>query len=132
MRRPLMTPDPAAPPPAPRLASMDQFRGLTILGMFAVHYSGGFDWGVDLSPIFRHHGFYLSVGDLFFPWFHFAAGFSLRLALLRRLAAGARPLRTGGPSAGACCWSSSRWFSLATRAGARRPGRTASHGRPRS
>jgi predicted acyltransferase len=71
---------------------MDQFRGLTILGMFAVHYAGGFDWGVDLSSIFRHNGFYLSVGDLFFSWFHFAAGFSLRLALLRRLAA-------GGPSA---------------------------------
>ena len=82
-----MTRDPTAPPPAPRIASMDQFRGLTILGMFAVHYSG-FDWGIDLSPIFRHHGYYLSVGDLFFPWFHFAAGFSLRLALLRRLAAG--------------------------------------------
>src|SRR5215471_20111164 len=82
-----MTHDAAIPTPAPRIASMDQFRGLTILGMFAVHYST-FDWGVDLSPIFRHHGYYLSVGDLFFPWFHFAAGFSLRLALLRRLAAG--------------------------------------------
>jgi predicted acyltransferase len=70
----------------PRIASMDQFRGLTILGMIAVHYSGHFNWGVALSPIFGHHGFYLSVGDLFFPWFQFAAGFSLRLALLRRLA----------------------------------------------
>jgi predicted acyltransferase len=67
---------------------MDQFRGLTILGMFAVHYAGGFNWGVDPSAVFRHNGFYLSVGDLFFPWFHFAAGFSLRLALQRRLAAG--------------------------------------------
>ena len=82
-----MTDESATPPSAPRIASMDQFRGLTILGMFAVHYSG-FNWGIDLKPVFSHHGFYLSVGDLFFPWFHFAAGFSLRLALLRRLAAG--------------------------------------------
>jgi predicted acyltransferase len=81
-----MTNESATPPSAPRIASMDQFRGLTILGMFAVHYAGGFNWGVDLSAVFRHNGFYLSVGDLFFPWFHFAAGFSLRLALLRRLA----------------------------------------------
>ena len=81
-----MTHDTAIPTPAPRIASMDQFRGLTILGMFAVHYSG-FNWGIDLKPVFSHHGFYLSVGDLFFPWFHFAAGFSLRLSLLRRLAA---------------------------------------------
>jgi len=52
---------------------MDQFRGLTIVGMFAVHYASGFNWGADLSAVFRHNNFYLSVGDLFFPWFHFAA-----------------------------------------------------------
>jgi len=44
-----MTHDTAIPTPAPRIASMDQFRGLTILGMFAVHYSG-FNWGIDLKP----------------------------------------------------------------------------------
>jgi predicted acyltransferase len=64
---------------------MDQFRGLTILLMFAVHYSGGSEWGVNLTPVFRHNHYYLSVGDLAFPWFHFAAGFALRLSLLRRL-----------------------------------------------
>jgi predicted acyltransferase len=58
---------------------MDQFRGLTILLMFAVHYA----WGS--RAIFRHNHYYLSVGDLVFPWFHLAAGFSLRLSLLRRL-----------------------------------------------
>jgi predicted acyltransferase len=63
---------------------MDQFRGLTILLMFAVHYAG-FSWGVNLAPVFRHNGYYLSVGDLAFPWFHLAAGFALRLTLLRRL-----------------------------------------------
>jgi predicted acyltransferase len=63
---------------------MDQFRGLTILLMFAVHYTG-FSWGVNLAPVFRHNHYYLSVGDLAFPWFHLAAGFALRLTLLRRL-----------------------------------------------
>ena len=126
-----MTRDPTAPPPAPRIASMDQFRGLTILGMFAVHYSGGFDWGVDLSPIFRHHGFYLSVGDLFFPWFHFAAGFSLRLALLRRLAAGG-PAAAYGRTVRRCLLLVLLSLPFARLSSWGRPGRTASHGRPRS
>ena len=64
---------------------MDQFRGLTILLMFAVHYAGGFAWGVNPRPLLGHPSYYLSVGDLAFPWFHFAAGFALRLSLLRRL-----------------------------------------------
>jgi predicted acyltransferase len=65
---------------------MDQFRGLTILLMFAVHYGGGFNWGVNLHSVFAHNHYYLSVGDLAFPWFHLAAGFALRLSLLGRLA----------------------------------------------
>jgi predicted acyltransferase len=64
---------------------MDQFRGLTILLMFAVHYAGRFDWGVNPRPVLAHLSYFLSVGDLAFPWFHFAAGFALRLSLLRRL-----------------------------------------------
>jgi predicted acyltransferase len=71
--------------PAARVSSMDQFRGLTILLMFTVHYAGNFAWGVNLAPVFGHNHYYLSVGDLAFPWFHFAAGFALRLTLLRRL-----------------------------------------------
>jgi len=71
--------------PRARFVSMDQFRGLTILLMFAVHYAGGFDWGVNPRPVLGHLSYYLSVGDLAFPWFHFAAGFALRLSLLRRL-----------------------------------------------
>src|SRR5215831_7051908 len=70
-----------------RVTSMDQFRGLTILLMFAVHYAGGFAWGVNFRPLFGHNHYYLSVGDLAFPWFHLAAGFALRLSLLRRLEA---------------------------------------------
>jgi predicted acyltransferase len=89
----------AATPPGVRVTSMDQFRGLTILLMFAVHYAGRFAWGVNLRPLFGHPSYYLSVGDLAFPWFHLAAGFALRLSLLRRLqmhgtrAAYARTLR---------------------------------------
>jgi predicted acyltransferase len=70
--------------PKARLVSMDQFRGLTILLMFAVHYAGA-NWGINLRPVLGHNHYYLSVGDLAFPWFHFAAGFALRLSLLRRL-----------------------------------------------
>jgi predicted acyltransferase len=74
--------------PGGRITSMDQFRGLTILLMFVVHYSGGSDWGVNFRPVLGHNHYYLSVGDLAFPWFHLAAGFALRLSLLRRLQTG--------------------------------------------
>jgi predicted acyltransferase len=77
--------NPAPGPPGARLTSMDQFRGLTILLMFAVHYAGGFTSVVNPRPVFGHNHYYLSVGDLAFPWFHLAAGFALRLSLLRRL-----------------------------------------------
>jgi predicted acyltransferase len=70
--------------PKGRFASMDQFRGLTILLMFAVHYSGP-NWGINTRPVLGHNHYYVSVGDLAFPWFHLAAGFALRLSLLRRL-----------------------------------------------
>jgi predicted acyltransferase len=70
--------------PKTRFVSMDQFRGLTILLMFAVHYSGP-NWPINTRPVLGHNHYYLSVGDLAFPWFHFAAGFALRLSLLRRL-----------------------------------------------
>ena len=79
------SPSAAAAPPGVRVTSMDQFRGLTILLMFAVHYAGRFDWGVNPRPLLGHLSYYLSVGDLAFPWFQFAAGFALRLSLLRRL-----------------------------------------------
>jgi hypothetical protein len=54
--------------------------------MFAVNYAGLFprhgDW-----PNFRHNNTYLSFADAVLPAFLFAAGFSLRLTLLRRSAA---------------------------------------------
>jgi predicted acyltransferase len=73
-----------ASPHGRRITSMDQFRGLTILLMFAVHYAGA-NWPINTRPVLAHNHYYLSVGDLAFPWFHFAAGFALRLSLLHRL-----------------------------------------------
>lgn len=70
--------------PVPRVVSMDQFRGLTVLGMFAVNYSGLFPGGNGLLA-FRHNNTFLSFADTVLPAFLFAAGFALRLVLLRRL-----------------------------------------------
>jgi hypothetical protein len=62
---------------------MDQFRGFTVLGMFAVHYSAVFPGHEQLSA-FRHNNTYLSFADAVLPAFLLAAGFALRLTLLRR------------------------------------------------
>jgi hypothetical protein len=35
-----------------RISWMHQFRGLTILLLFAVHYAVGFSWGPGLAPVF--------------------------------------------------------------------------------
>jgi predicted acyltransferase len=68
-----------------RIVSMDQFRGFTILSMFAVHYSGRLQGLVDLRAVLHHNNTFLSYADVVLPAFLFASGFSLRLALLRRL-----------------------------------------------
>jgi predicted acyltransferase len=64
---------------------MDQFRGFTVLGMFAVQYSGLFPKSDDFTAL-RHNNTYLSFADAVLPAFLFAAGFALRLTLLRRIA----------------------------------------------
>jgi hypothetical protein len=64
---------------------MDQFRGFTVLGMFAVQYSGVFPHGNDVT-VLRHNNTYLSFADTVLPAFLFASGFALRLTMLRRLA----------------------------------------------
>jgi hypothetical protein len=43
---------------------MDQFRGVTILLMSAVHYAGRFAWGVNPRPLLGHLSYYFSVDDL--------------------------------------------------------------------
>jgi predicted acyltransferase len=71
-----------APAPKPRLASLDQFRGYTVAGMFLVNFLGHFA----ATPfVFRHHNTYCSYADTIMPQFFFAVGFSMRLSFGRRV-----------------------------------------------
>jgi predicted acyltransferase len=70
-------------PSAGRIASMDQFRGYTVAGMFVVNFVGGL---AAMPAILKHHDVYFSYADTIMPSFMFAAGFSYRLAALRRIA----------------------------------------------
>lgn len=65
-----------------RIASMDQFRGYTMAGMFLVNFVGAF---AVMHPVLKHHNNYNSYADTIMPHFFFAVGFSLRLALLRHI-----------------------------------------------
>ncbi len=73
---------PAAPPaPAGRLASLDQFRGCTVAGMWVVNFLGGFA----VTPaLLKHHNTYCSYADTIMPQFLFAVGFAFRLTFGRR------------------------------------------------
>ncbi|GDX92861.1 hypothetical protein LBMAG46_28690 [Planctomycetia bacterium] len=64
-----------------RLMSLDQFRGYTILGMLLVNFLG--DYAV-CPRWLRHTNDYCSYADTIMPQFLFAAGFALRLSLVRR------------------------------------------------
>src|SRR5262245_32286996 len=68
-------------PEAARLASLDQFRGYTVLGMFVVNFLGTFRVMPDLL---RHHPTYVTYADAVMPQFFLAAGFAARLTMLRR------------------------------------------------
>jgi hypothetical protein len=65
-----------------RLASLDQFRGYTIIGMFLVNYLGGFD---SCPRVLRHSHDYLSYADTIMPQFLFAVGFAMRLSITQRV-----------------------------------------------
>ena len=67
-------------PAAGRLLSLDQFRGYTVAGMLLVNFAGGF---AAMHPVFKHHNTYCSYADTIMPQFFFAAGFALRLTVLR-------------------------------------------------
>jgi predicted acyltransferase len=70
-------------PPTDRIASLDQFRGYTVLGMFLVNFVGNYA----VTPaILKHHHTYCSYADTIMPQFLFAVGFALRLTFLRRQA----------------------------------------------
>lgn len=65
-----------------RIHSMDQFRGYSVAGMFVVNFVGGF---AAVHGVLKHHNTYFSLADSIMPSFLFAAGFSYRLTMLRRL-----------------------------------------------
>ena len=68
---------------ASRLASLDQFRGYTVVGMLLVNYLG-----FECVPrILTHTHDYNSYADTIMPHFLFAVGFALRLAHGRRVEA---------------------------------------------
>jgi predicted acyltransferase len=69
-------------PATGRIVSMDQFRGYTVAGMFVVNFVGGL---AAMPAVLKHHDIYFSYADTIMPSFMFAAGFSYRLAALRRL-----------------------------------------------
>ena len=70
-----------APAKPPRIASMDQFRGYTVAGMFLVNFLGGY---AAIHPVLKHNNTYFSYADSIMPSFMFAVGFSFRLTYLRR------------------------------------------------
>ena len=65
-----------------RIASLDQFRGYTVVGMLAVNYLGRF---AAVHPLLKHHNTYCSYADTIMPQFFFAVGFAYRLTFLRRV-----------------------------------------------
>ncbi|QJW94814.1 heparan-alpha-glucosaminide N-acetyltransferase domain-containing protein [Frigoriglobus tundricola] len=73
-----------APGPAPRITSVDQFRGFVVAGMVLVNFLGDFDRVRADAPVLLHHNTYFSFADTVMPAFHFAVGFALRLTYLRR------------------------------------------------
>lgn len=66
-----------------RLASLDQFRGYTVAGMFLVNFLGSY---VACPRILRHTNDYVSYADTIMPQFLFAVGFAMRLSIGRRMA----------------------------------------------
>jgi predicted acyltransferase len=68
--------------PGARIASLDQFRGYTVLGMVFVNFMGRFD---ELPAVFKHHNTYFSYADSIMPQFFFAVGLAYRLTYLRGL-----------------------------------------------
>jgi hypothetical protein len=68
-------------PASKRIASLDQFRGYTVAGMFLVNFLGAYT----ASPLlFKHHNTFCSYADTIMPQFFFAVGFAFRLTFGRR------------------------------------------------
>lgn len=74
----------SSPPLTERLASLDQFRGYTVAGMFLVNYAGGFAAIATFLPTLKHWHTHCSYADTIMPQFLFAVGFGFRLSYLKR------------------------------------------------
>jgi predicted acyltransferase len=68
-------------PATNRIASLDQFRGYTVAGMFLVNFIGGY---AATPIIFTHQNTFCSYADTIMPQFFFAVGFAFRLTFGRR------------------------------------------------
>ena len=66
---------------AGRIASLDQFRGYTVAGMFLVNFLGAFRGH---AALLKHHNTFCSYADTIMPQFFFAVGFAFRLTFGRR------------------------------------------------
>ncbi len=69
-------------PAATRIASLDQFRGYTVAGMFLVNFLGAF---AATPLLLKHHNTFCSYADTIMPQFFFAVGFAFRLTFGRRV-----------------------------------------------
>jgi predicted acyltransferase len=81
-------PAPARSESAGRIASMDQFRGYCVAGMFVVNFLAGFK---AIHPVWKHNDTFFSYADSIMPAFLFAAGFAFRLTILRRITRDGQP-----------------------------------------
>lgn len=70
-----------ARPKSNRIASLDQFRGYTVAGMFLVNFLGAY---AATPLLLKHHNNFCSYADTIMPQFFFAVGFSFRLTFGRR------------------------------------------------
>ncbi len=76
-----MTMEPTEPSNTKRLASLDQFRGYTVIGMMLVNFLGAYS----VCPrILKHTNDYCSYADTIMPHFFFAVGFAMRLTYGRK------------------------------------------------
>jgi predicted acyltransferase len=68
-------------PTSNRIASLDQFRGYTVAGMFLVNFLGAY---AATPLLLKHHNTFCSYADTIMPQFLFAVGFAFRLTFGRR------------------------------------------------
>lgn len=66
---------------APRLVSLDQFRGYSVAAMFVVNFLGGL---AATHVLLKHNNTHFSLADSIMPSFIFACGFSYRMSSLKQ------------------------------------------------